>query len=87
MKTSIEVQNLKCSGCVNTITKKLLEIENISDVQVDNESSSVAFRYKEPNDALIVKEKLRKLGYPAVDEKNSMVSKASSFISCASGKM
>ncbi len=87
MKTTITVQNLKCGGCVSTITTKLSEIENIHNVKVDKESSSVSFNYNEPEDGFKVKEKLRKLGYPAVDENNSFISKASSFISCASGKM
>lgn len=87
MKTTIAVQNLKCGGCVSTITTELSEIENIHNVKVDKESFSVSFTYNSPEDALKVKEKLRKLGYPAVDEKNSLKSKASSFISCASGKM
>lgn len=87
MKTTIVVQNLKCGGCVNTITTNLLKIENIQNVQVNIESSSVEFRYLEPEDAFKVKEKLRKLGYPAVDDKNTLASRANSFISCATGKM
>lgn len=87
MKTTISVQNLKCGGCVNTITSKLSEINNIKNVQVDKETSGVTFTYEDLEDALKVKEKLKKLGYPEVNEKNSLGSKASSFISCATGKM
>lgn len=87
MRTTITVQNLKCGGCVNTITTKLLEIENIQNVQVEKESSSVTFSYLEPEDAFKVKEKLRKLGYTDVDAKNSLASKAISVISCATGKI
>ena len=35
MNTSIVVQNLKCGGCANTITTKLAEIENISEITID----------------------------------------------------
>lgn len=87
MKTTITVQNLKCGGCVKTITAKLSEIKNISNVQVDKVASTVSFRYNDPDDALIVKEKLKKLGYPMVNEKNSMTTRASSVISCAGGKL
>lgn len=87
MKTTFVVQNLKCGGCVNTITTKLSEIKNISNVLVDKESCSVSFKYTDTEDALMVKEKLRKLGYPAVDDKNSLVAKVSSVLSCASGKI
>lgn len=86
MNMTITVQNLKCGGCVNTITTKISEMENIREVQVDKETSAISFEYTGPEDAIKVKEKLRKLGYPAVDEKNSIVSKANSMISCATGK-
>lgn len=87
MKTTITVQNLKYGGCVNTITTKLSEIENIQNVQVDKEASSVTFNYGEPEDAFKVKEILRKLGYPALDEKNNLLAKANSFVSCATVKI
>ena len=64
MKTTMTIQNLKCGGCVNTITSKLSEIKNISNVLVDKISSTVSFRYNDPDDALLVKDKLKKLGYP-----------------------
>lgn len=87
MKTTIAVQNLKCGGCVKTITTKLSEIENIKNVEVDQETAAVSFQYKDPEDALKVKEKLKKLGYPAVDDKNRLVARANSFVSCATGKI
>jgi copper chaperone len=86
MKTTIVVQNLKCGGCVKTITAKISELENISNVKVD-QAAAVTFRYNEPEDALKVKEKLKMLGYPAVDEKNSLVARTNSFVSCATGKI
>lgn len=87
MNRSLIVQNLKCGGCVNTITSKISEIENIGNVVVDKETSSVSYTCENSEDAIKVKEKLRKLGYPSVDENNSIISKASSFVSCATGKM
>ncbi len=87
METIITVQNLKCGGCVNTITTKLSEIKNIQNVQVEKESSQVSFEYNDHEDAVRVKEKLKRMGYPAIDDENSLLKKASSFISCASGKM
>lgn len=87
MNRSLIVQNLKCGGCVNTITSKISEIENISNVAVDKETSSVSYTCENSEDEIKVKEKLRKLGYPSVDENNSMISKASAFVSCATGKI
>ncbi len=87
MKTSIIVQNLKCGGCAKTITSKLSAVENITDVIVDVAASRVSFMHENLNDALQVKEKLKVLGYPSVDSKNSLTAKAVSFMSCATGKM
>lgn len=86
MKTSILVQNLKCGGCAYTITSKLLELEFVSDVSVDVEHSKVTFAYTNELNALKVKQKLKDLGYPSIDDKNPLTSKAKSFVSCATGK-
>ncbi len=86
MKTSIIVQNLKCGGCANTITTKLSSISNISNLEVDIEASKVSFNYINKEDALIVKEKLKNLGYPSIEEENSIGIKAKSYVSCATGK-
>lgn len=87
MKTIIIVQNLKCDGCAKAIASKLSEVENISDLKVDVARSTVSFDFENTNDALLVKGKLKALGYPSIDDRNSMVAKAMSFVSCATGKM
>jgi len=87
MKATIIVQNLKCGGCARTITNKLSEMENISEVQVFPNTSTVSFTYEDSGDALIVKDKLKDLGYPSIDTKNTLTSKAKSFVSCATGKI
>ena len=87
MKTTLTVQNLKCGGCVNTITRKLSEIKNIYSIEVDKIASTVTFRYKDPDEALLVREKLKTLGYTVANDKNSVVSRANSLISCAGGKL
>ncbi|PWI31590.1 heavy metal transporter [Flavobacteriaceae bacterium LYZ1037] len=87
MRTSVIVQNLKCGGCANSIKTKLLEIKNISDIKVDIEESKISFDFIDENNALLVKEKLKNIGYPSVEEENSMLSKTKSFINCAAGKL
>lgn len=87
MQISILVQNLKCGGCAKTITTKLSAIPRINGVQVNPDSSSVTFRCEDVDDALLVKNQLKAIGYPSVDEANSVFSKAKSFVSCATGKM
>lgn len=87
MKTSIIVQNLKCGGCASTITSKLSEIENVSDINIDVDESKVSFKFSNDIDALAVKDKLKALGYPSIEDDNNLVSKAKSFVSCATGKL
>ncbi|MBB3124836.1 copper chaperone CopZ [Mesoflavibacter sabulilitoris] len=87
MKTSIIVQNLKCGGCANTISTKLSEIETISNILVDVEESKVTFNVSNSEDAIEVKQKLKSLGYPSIEDENGLVSKAKSFVSCATGKL
>jgi len=87
MRTSIIVQNLKCGGCAKTITSKISELTNISEVIVDNDTSTVSFIAQNSEDALTVKDRLKTLGYPSVEDQNSMMTKAKSYVSCATGKM
>lgn len=87
MKETITVQNLKCGGCAKTITDKLSEIEHISDIKINIEESEIHFNYVNQSDVEVVKNKLSALGYPSIDDDNSVLSKAKSFVSCASGKL
>ncbi len=87
MSTIIEIVNLKCNGCVNTVKKGVLSIDGINEVDVDLEASTV--KVPTENNELInqVKAKLSKMGYPELGDANTMLHKAKSFVSCASGKM
>lgn len=87
MKTTLQIQNLKCGGCAHTVTTKLSAIENIENVNVDVDTDTVFFEYTAEAVLELVKEKLLTLGYPAVGESNSVTSKAKSFVSCAVGRM
>ena len=84
---TIEIVNLKCGGCVNTVKKGLLSIEGINEVEVDLETSKVIVPIEDEEIIIHVKEKLSKMGYPEVGRTNSVIHKAKSFVSCASGRM
>lgn len=87
METTIQIQNLKCGGCANTITKNIAFLEGITNVSVHVEESTVAFSYETEAKLAEVKEKLKSLGYPEDGAANSIGSKAKSYVSCAIGKM
>jgi copper chaperone len=87
MRTSVTVQNLKCHGCANTITKKLNRMKSVSNVIVDSEENTVIVSYVKEEDLDGIKSKLAKLGYPEVGETNSLGEKAKSYVNCAMGRM
>ena len=41
MTTTLEILNLKCGGCANSIKKGILTIEGVTEVSVDLETSKV----------------------------------------------
>jgi copper chaperone CopZ len=85
--TTIEILNLKCGGCANTIKKGLLSLDNIKEVSIDIEKSLITVDTENQEDLIIVKEKLQKMGYPQVGDENTLVHKAKSFVSCATGRL
>lgn len=87
MRKTIEIQNLKCGGCANTVITKLNTLDAINNVEVEVETSKVSFDYTSSNDLAFVEKKLSQLGYPPLGLDNPLTTKAKSFVSCAVGKM
>lgn len=87
MELIYKVQNLKCGGCANSITKKLSNLSYIADINVEPESSTVKLKVNESGMEDQIKKALLNLGYPVEGDKNAFTSKAKSFVSCATGKM
>ncbi len=85
--TTLEILNLKCGGCANSIKKGILTIEGVDEVSVDLETSKVTVNTVDEQLILKVKEKLSSMGYPEVGDANTVLHKAKSFVSCATGKM
>ena len=86
MKIDIQIENLKCGGCAATIKKGISSIDNVKSVDVDVENSIVTVT-SETENLHQIKERLSKLGYPEVGDKNTIVHKAKSFVSCAVGRI
>ncbi len=87
MKTIVHIQNLKCGGCANIISKKLNTLDDVSDVLVETEDNSVTFEYSEAHTLDVVKKTLADIGYPEDGEANNLAAKAKSYVSCAFGKI
>lgn len=87
MKTNIIVQNLKCGGCAHTIKSRLEKIDGVHNVSITVEQSEVHLEFEPESLASKLEETLTQLGYPPVGAKNSLVTKAKSVVSCATGKL
>ena len=91
MLKTVEVKNVRCEGCANTI-KKALKKEGFEGVEVDLscEPRKVTVELQEKASSAHFRAILRKLGYPFFEEEisfsDSATLKAKSFVSCAVGK-
>lgn len=87
---TVYVENIKCGGCENTITKEMQSL-GLIDVVVSHEESTVEFNADcSDDDILKAVKSLRGLGYPIVDSEEglkAMILKAKSYASCAIGKL
>jgi copper chaperone len=89
MSHTVQIDNLKCGGCANTIRTSLLALPGVSGVTVDHDASSVSFE-ADASQVDAVKAKLRALGYPesgTVDGLSAIASSAKSYVSCAIGRV
>ena len=91
MKYKFEVENIRCGGCANTITKKLSAIHGVEVLDVNVEDKQVVVTAQSANANLqnTLSEKLNKLGYPEAGSmgSNNLKTKATSVVSCAIGKV
>ena len=89
MKHIIEVENIKCHGCANTITKQLGKLDGVADVSVDIASGQVHVEaHEDHRDQLVAA--LQANGYPekgSAEGIEAAKAKAKSFVSCAIGRI
>ncbi|CAC9618401.1 hypothetical protein [uncultured Gammaproteobacteria bacterium] len=85
----ITVENIKCGGCIGTITKKLNTEFNTDSTKVNVDQGTIDINVEDTKRDEVVKILLN-LGYPetnSVHGFSSAKAKAKSFVSCAIGKM
>ncbi len=88
MKTErIQIENLKCQGCANTIKKEIKRFPEVTNVQVNHEDLTVIIDYDSEEDLREnFKKRLAKLGYPEKGNKN-LGNQIKSYVSCAIGRI
>ncbi len=89
MTKTLEVHNVKCGGCANTLTTALKE--EFGEVTVDLEVMPRKITLDIEDDRMEeLKTKLRGLGYPLTTDElgtfETVATTAKSFVSCAIGK-
>jgi len=89
MLKTIQVQNVKCGGCANTLSTKLAD--EFGDIEVNLEVMPREISLDIEEEKMPELEKaLKNLGYPIASAKFGFIEdssmKAKSFISCAVGK-
>jgi copper chaperone len=85
----ITVENIKCGGCVGSITKKLSAAFDTDKIDVNIEQGVISIDLDDSKRDELTKA-LLDLGYPETDSVqgfDSAKAKAKSFVSCAIGKM
>lgn len=87
MKITLEIQNLKCGSCAQTISSKLLALQGVYAVTVNHENHTVTFNHENELALINAKKLLSKIGYPITTNKNSLTTKVKSFVSCALGSL
>lgn len=86
MTDTLYIDNIKCGGCASTIEKKLNNMDNITDVDINIEEGKITFESLDQNAKVEVLSALKKLGYPERGTGNT-IDNAKSYVSCMIGKI
>ncbi len=84
MEQQFIVENIKCSGCSNSIRTDLLKIPKVEGVSVDIDAGCITITGNPDRNAVVAI--LNDMGYPETGH-NTLIKKAKSYVSCAIGKM
>ena len=85
MTTTLELENIKCSGCANMVTKTIGEITGVKSVHVDPAAGTVEAVIHDGVSRDLIAEKLAHLGYPE-EGKGNIFHSAKSYVSCMIGR-
>ncbi len=85
MTTQITVDNIKCGGCGNTVTKTIKSVSPNTTVKIDYETGTIHLEGDSlPMDTIT--SALSAKGYPLQGE-GSITTTAKSYVSCMIGRM
>tara|TARA_R110002124_G_scaffold87407_1_gene224979 strand:- start:9925 stop:10203 length:279 start_codon:yes stop_codon:yes gene_type:complete len=87
MEKKVKIQNLKCKGCENTVISNLLSINGVENLALNVVESTLTIEYNDEEVFEIVRNRLSKIGYPIAGDENTILKKATSYVSCAVGRL
>ena len=90
MTTTLELENIKCGGCANTLMRALHSYKELKDASVDQATGIVRFSHPDEFRLTGLKRKLHNIGYPvkgSVKGLEKAAVAAVSYASCAIGKI
>ncbi len=64
---TIQVKGMSCEHCVASVRKRLLQIDGITDVQVDLQTNKVTYTEVKPVQLDTIKEAISEIGYEVTD--------------------
>jgi copper chaperone CopZ len=86
MAHTYSVQNIRCGGCANTITRKLGDA-GIRVLAIDPATQTVVIDSEDPSVITLGETVLKGLGYPLAGAESGVADMAKSFVSCAIGRL
>lgn len=90
MKTTIQVENIRCGGCSNSIHKALAGLKGAFGVEVDIPGGKITVDHTDELTREDIARKLLAMGYPeagTVKGLQAVKAGAVSLVSCAIGKI
>lgn len=64
-KTKLNIPNISCGHCVNSIKNELIEMEGVKSVDGDPGNKTVTIAWENPATMDMIKDKLKEINYPA----------------------
>ena len=83
----IDIQNLKCNGCVNSVKHLFAKFPEVKEVQVNLEEARVTLETEAEDQRGKYEDALSQAGYPPLGAANPLHRVAKSYVSCAIGRM
>lgn len=83
---TLEVENIKCGGCIGSIKRELQLLDSDIFIGVDVEKGTIKITGPGVMDKSVYLKKLKQMGYSEKGVGN-LIDKAKSYISCMIGKI